>query len=136
MYEKFGQFIDGKWQQAEKNETYDVINPATEEVIGKASKASSADVQKALKSAEKGLEIWKNTAPWQRAYTLRKIADLMREKKDVLGKWLTLEVGKPLAEGIGEVGGGADIFEWNADCLLYTSPSPRDQRGSRMPSSA
>ena len=49
MYNKFGQFIDGKWQQAEKNETYDVINPATEEVIGKASKASSADVQKALK---------------------------------------------------------------------------------------
>ncbi len=81
MYDKFGQFIDGKWQQAEKNETYDVINPATEEVIGKASKASSAEVQKALKSAEKGLEVWKNTAPWQRAYTLRKIADLMREKK-------------------------------------------------------
>ena len=47
MYEKFGQFIDGKWQQAEKKETYDVINPATEEVIGKASKASSIEVQKA-----------------------------------------------------------------------------------------
>ena len=58
MYEKFGQFIDGKWQQAEKKETYDVINPATEEVIGKASKASSIEVQKALKSAEKGLEVW------------------------------------------------------------------------------
>ena len=110
MYEKFGQFIHGKWLQAEKKETYDVINPATEEVIGKASKASSADVQKALKSAEKGLEIWKNTAPWQRAYTLRKIADLMRERKDVLGEWLTLEVGKPIAEGVGEVGGGADIL--------------------------
>ena len=97
MYEKFGQFIDGKWQQAEKKETYDVINPATEEVIGKASKASSIEVQKALKSAEKGLEVWKNTAPWQRAYVLRKIADMMREKKDVIAKWLTLEVGKPLA---------------------------------------
>ena len=35
MYEKFGQFIDGKWQQAEKKETYDVINPATEEVATK-----------------------------------------------------------------------------------------------------
>jgi len=115
MYEKFGQFIDGKWQQAEKKETYDVINPATEEVIGKASKASSIEVQKALKSAEKGLEVWKNTPPWQRAYVLRKIADLMREKKDVLAKWLTLEVGKPLTEAVGEVGGGADIFEWNAE---------------------
>jgi succinate-semialdehyde dehydrogenase/glutarate-semialdehyde dehydrogenase len=105
MYEKFGQFIDGKWQQAEKKETYDVINPATEEVIGKASKASSLDVQKALKSAEKGLEIWKNTTPWERSYKIRKVADLMRERKDVLAKWLTLEVGKPLAEGVGEVGG-------------------------------
>ena len=115
MYSKFGQFIEGKWQQAEKKETYDVINPATEEVIGKASKASSADVDKALKSAEKGLKIWRNTAPWQRSYIIRKIADLMREKKDILAKWLTLEVGKPLAEGIGEVGGAADIFEWNAE---------------------
>ena len=115
MYEKFGQFIDGKWQQAEKKETYDVINPATEEESGKASKASSVEVQKALKSAEKGLEVWKNTAPWQRAYIIRKIADLIRERKDVIAKWLTLEVGKPLAEGAGEVAGAADIFEWNAE---------------------
>ena len=115
MYSKFGQFIDGKWQQAEKGETYEVVNPATEEIIGKASKASSLDVQKALKSAEKGLEIWKNTAPWQRSYIIRKIADKIREKQNVLAKWLTLEVGKPLAEGVGEAGGAADIFEWNAE---------------------
>ena len=115
MYSNFGQFIDGQWQQAEKKETYKVINPATEEVLGEASKASSVDVQKALKSAEKGLETWKNTTPWQRSYVIRKIADLMRERKDVLAKWLTLEVGKPLKEAIGEVGGGADIFEWNAE---------------------
>ena len=115
MYSKFGQFIDGKWQQAEKKETYEVINPATEEAIGKASKASSVDVDKALKSAEKGLKVWRNTPPWQRSYIIRKIADLMREKKNNLAKWLTLEVGKPLAEGVGEVGGAADIFEWNAE---------------------
>ena len=115
MYNKFGQFIDGKWQASSNNETYDVINPATEEVIGKASKASREDVQKALNSAEKGLKIWKDTSPWKRSYIIRKIADKMREKQDVLAKWMTLEVGKPLAEGIGEVGGAADIFEWNAE---------------------
>ncbi len=115
MYSNFGQFIDGQWQQAEKKETYKVINPATEENIGDVSKASSVDVQKALKSAEKGLEIWRNTTPWQRSYVIRKIADLMRERKETLAKWLTLEVGKPLKEAIGEVGGGADIFEWNAE---------------------
>ncbi len=115
MYSKFGQFIDGKWQPSQNNETYDVINPATEEVIGKASKAGEEDVNKALKSAEKGLEIWRSTSPWQRAKIIRKIADLMREKTDVLAKWLTLEVGKPLTESTGEVGGSADIFEWNSE---------------------
>ena len=39
----------------------------------------------------------------------------VRDKQDVLAKWMALEVGKPLAEGIGEVGGAADIFEWNAE---------------------
>ena len=91
MYEKFGQFIDGKWQQSSSGETYEVINPATEEVIGKASKANSKDTQRALKSAEKGLEIWKNTSPWERSKVIRKISDLMRKKVDTLSKWLTLE---------------------------------------------
>jgi succinate-semialdehyde dehydrogenase/glutarate-semialdehyde dehydrogenase len=57
MYDKYGQFIDGKWQNSTSGETYDVINPATEEIIGKASKANNTDVQRALKSAEKGLKI-------------------------------------------------------------------------------
>ena len=72
MYENFGQFINGKWQKSLSGETYDVINPATEEIIGKASKANKKDVHAALKSAEIGLEIWKNTSPWERAKVLKK----------------------------------------------------------------
>jgi len=115
MYEKYGQFIDGKWHKSSTGETYEVINPANEEIIGKASKASSEDVNKALLSAQKGLEVWKKTPPWQRAYILRRIADKMREKQDILAKWMTLEVGKPFAEAKGEVNGAADIYEWNAE---------------------
>jgi len=115
MYEKFGQFIDGKWCQSSDKSTYEVINPANEEILGYASKATPRDVDRALKSAEKGLEIWKKTPPWQRSYIIRRIADKMREKQDVLAKWMTLEVGKPLAEAKGEVNGAADIFEWNAE---------------------
>ena len=115
MYSKFGQFIDGKWQPSSNKETYDVINPATEEVIGKASKASPADVDKALKSAEKGFAVWKKYSPWNRAAIIRKIADLMRKKNNELAKWMTLETGKPLTEGLAEVSGSADIFEWNAE---------------------
>jgi succinate-semialdehyde dehydrogenase / glutarate-semialdehyde dehydrogenase len=115
MYEKYGQFIDGKWQKSASGETYDVINPATEEVIGKASKANSEDIQKALKSAEKGLKIWRNTSPWERSKIIRKISELIKQRVDILSKWLTLEVGKPLTEGPGEIGGAADIFEWNSE---------------------
>jgi len=115
MYEKYGQFIDGKWNKSSTGETYEVINPANEEIIGKASKASPDDVDKALISAQRGLEIWKKTPPWQRAYILRKIADKMREKQNILAKWMTLEVGKPFAEAKGEVNGAADIYEWNAE---------------------
>ncbi len=115
MYEKYGQFTDGKWHQSSNGEAYEVLNPANEEIIGHASKASPQDVEKALKSAEKGLEVWRKTPPWQRAYILRRIADKMREKQDILAKWMTLEVGKPFAEAKGEVNGAADIYEWNAE---------------------
>jgi len=115
MYSKYGQFIHGKWQQSAKKETYDVINPATEEIIGKASKASSIDVDNALKSAEKGFAVWKKFSPWDRATILRKIADLMRKKNNELAKWMTLETGKPISESLAEVNGSADIFEWNAE---------------------
>ena len=115
MYEKFGQFINGKWQKSSGGETYDVINPATEEIIGKASKANKNDIDLALKSAQKGFEIWKNTSPWERSKVIRKISDLIREKTGALSKWLTLEVGKPLTEGVGEAAGAADIFEWSSE---------------------
>ena len=115
MYDKFGQFIDGKWQKSSNGKTYNVLNPANEEVIGKASEATSEDVQKAIKSAAKGLKIWKNTSPWERAKVLRKISELIRKKVDILSKWMTLEVGKPLTEGPGEINGAADIFEWNSE---------------------
>ena len=115
MYEKYGQFTDGKWHKSSNGETYEVINPANEEVLGQASKASPEDVNKALLSAQKGLEVWRKTPPWQRAYILRRIADKMREKQDILAKWMTLEVGKPFAEAKGEVNGAADIYEWNAE---------------------
>ena len=49
MYEKYGQFTDGKWHQSSNGETYEVLNPANEEIIGHASKASRQDVEKAFK---------------------------------------------------------------------------------------
>ena len=53
MYNKFGQFIDGKWQPSSNKETYDVINPATEEIIGKARAEAQSIVSDGKKASEK-----------------------------------------------------------------------------------
>ena len=115
MYEKFGQFLNGKWQKSSGGETYEVVNPSSEELIGKASKANDKDIEQALDSAEKGFEIWKNTSPWERSKIIRKISELIRDRKNILAKWLTLEVGKPIKESEAEANGAADIFEWSAE---------------------
>jgi succinate-semialdehyde dehydrogenase/glutarate-semialdehyde dehydrogenase len=73
MYEKFGQFINGKWGPSSDNGTYEVINPATEEVLGQASKATPQNVNEALNAAKNGLEVWKKTPPWQRSYIFEKL---------------------------------------------------------------
>ncbi len=115
MYEKFGQFINGKWQKSSSGETYKVINPATEEIIGDASKANDKDIDICLRSAQEGFKIWKNTSPWERSRIIRKISDLIRKKNKIISNWLTLEVGKPLNESLTEANGAADIFEWSSE---------------------
>jgi len=62
MYEKFGQFINGKWQSSSSNETYEVINPATEEVLGKVSKANNLNSSNTLKGLAKGINPIKNAS--------------------------------------------------------------------------
>ena len=115
MYQKFGQFIDGKWTTSSDGGVYEVINPSNEEILGSASKATSKDIEQALHSAKKGLEIWRKTSAWERSAKIRKIADLIRKKKDIIANWIALEVGKPFAQGQGEAMASADIFEWNAE---------------------
>ena len=115
MYNKFGQFYNGSWHQSSDKSTYEVINPANEEVIGEASNAKPDDVNKALKSADNGFKKWKNFPAWERSKIIRKAADLIRENREEIAKWITLEVGKPLKESLTEVDGSADIFEWNAE---------------------
>ena len=84
MYNKFGQFINGKWLKSSSGETYEVFNPANEETIGKASKANKEDIDQALQSAQKGFEVWKNTSPWERSKIIRNISEIIRKKKKYL----------------------------------------------------
>ena len=71
-------FIDGKWRHSSDGGVIDVINPATEDVVGTVAKATLDDLNDALLAAEKGFEIWKTTSPFDRYKILRRAADLLR----------------------------------------------------------
>ena len=109
-------YIDGQWREGASNETIDVINPATEEVIGQVCVASEQDLSDSLKAVQKGFNIWKNTAPKERAAIIHRIADLMRERIDDIALACTLEQGKPLGQSKFEIIITANYFDDLADC--------------------
>ena len=115
VYEKLEMYIDGKWCQGSDGKSEDVINPATEQVLGKLPHASKADLDRALQAAQKGFDIWRKTTAYERAKVIRKAVDLIRQRADAIATTLTMEEGKPLGEAKLEVGVTADIIEWYAE---------------------
>ena len=93
----------------------DVINPATQELLGQLPHASEADLEHALKSAQKAFETWKHSSPMDRSAILRRVAQLTRDRAQEIGRNMTLDQGKPLAEAVGEVVGCADHCDWHAE---------------------
>ncbi|WP_398467472.1 NAD-dependent succinate-semialdehyde dehydrogenase [Tardiphaga sp.] len=107
--------IDGKWRDAEAKRTIDVINPATEEVIGTVAHASKADLEEAVAAADRGFRIWRDMPAYERSKLMRKAADLIRERADSIAKILTMEQGKVFAEARIETMTAADVIEWFAE---------------------
>ncbi|MET0443739.1 MAG: NAD-dependent succinate-semialdehyde dehydrogenase [Pseudorhodoplanes sp.] len=107
--------IDGKWRDAEAKRTIDVINPATEEVIGTVAHASKADLEEAVAAADRGFKIWRDMPAYERSKLMRKAADLIRERADSIAKILTMEQGKVFAEARIETMTAADVIEWFAE---------------------
>ena len=108
-------FIDGKWLDAADGKTLAVFNPATGKEIGRVAHASKVDLDKALAAAQKGFETWRDMTAAARSQVMRKAAGLMRERAEAIGRLITQEQGKPLAEGKGEAMAAADIIEWFAE---------------------
>lgn len=115
MYANFGLYVDGAWRPAASGKVREVLDPATEEVVGTIPDASKDDLDAALAAAERGLALWRATSPWERSAKLRKAADLIRERLDAIARIMTIETGKPLAESKGETNAAADQFEWYAE---------------------
>jgi succinate-semialdehyde dehydrogenase/glutarate-semialdehyde dehydrogenase len=107
--------IDGSWITAGNRSTIEVIDPATEDVVGSVPVATKADLDRALAAAERGWHVWRDTDAWTRSVVLRTAAALVRERADQIAEPLTCETGKPLQEAKGEVLAAADQFDWCAD---------------------
>ena len=108
-------FLNGEWEDSISKETLEIINPATEEVIGKVSHARKEDLDLALKAADNAFNEWKHVSAYDRSKILRKAADLVRSRADKIAMLMTLEQGKPLAEAKGETLGAADSIDWYAE---------------------
>jgi len=108
-------FINGEWRDALSKENLEIINPATEEVIGKLSHARKEDLDLALVAAEKAFDSWKNVSAYERSKILRKAADIVRSKADEIATLMTMEQGKPLIEAKMETMGAADSIDWYAE---------------------
>ena len=108
-------FINGQWQDAADGKSLAVFNPATGKEIGRVAHASKPDLDRALEAAQKGFETWRDMTAAERSKIMRKAAGLMRERAGDIGRLLTQEQGKPLAEAKGEALAAADIIEWFAE---------------------
>jgi acyl-CoA reductase-like NAD-dependent aldehyde dehydrogenase len=116
-----GEIVDGSEAAIE------VVNPATEEVIGAVRAASTAQVEEAARAARKAFPNWKRTPAPERAEMLHRLSAWISENADSLATTLTREGGKPLVENKDEMG-------WTSGCLDFYAELARIERGRVVPS--
>jgi succinate-semialdehyde dehydrogenase/glutarate-semialdehyde dehydrogenase len=108
-------FIDGSWRAGEDRDLFPVRNPATAETIAELPLATPADLDEALEAAKRAYPEWRATDADKRAAILHRAAKLLKERAEEIGRVMTQEQGKPLAEAKGEVLGAASLFDWYAE---------------------
>ena len=110
---KQSSFINGRWIPGDKH--FDVINPASGEVLTQVDNAGAKEATLAITSAKLAFKSWSALASNERANIMRRWFDLMMLHRDDLARLLTLEQGKSLAEAKGEINYGASFIEWFAE---------------------
>ncbi|MBO9434550.1 NAD-dependent succinate-semialdehyde dehydrogenase [Ruegeria sp. R13_0] len=126
-------YIGGQWVDGD-NGTFAVTNPARGDVIAEVADVSRAQVAGAIAQAEAAQKEWAKLTGKERAALLRRWFDLMMENAEDLGKILTAEQGKPLAEAVGEIGYGASFIEFFGEEAkrVYGETIPGHQRDKRI----
>ncbi|MEM0128741.1 MAG: aldehyde dehydrogenase family protein [Thermoplasmata archaeon] len=112
--EQWGLFIGGRWTELSRAQRFETRNPATGEPIGSFVKATPEDVRSAIAAAEKAFPSWKATPAPHRGEILLRAARYLREHKEEIGRIVTREMGKVIAEGRGDVQEAIDFVEYMA----------------------
>ncbi|EHU2111695.1 NAD-dependent succinate-semialdehyde dehydrogenase [Acinetobacter baumannii] len=108
-------FVAGKWCDADHQQTSEILNPATLEVIGTVPNMGKAEAERAIEAAKEAWPLWKNKTAKDRSIILKKWFDLIISNADELAFILTSEQGKPLAEAKGDILYAASFIEWFAE---------------------
>jgi len=108
-------YINGTFVAASGNERFEVINPATEQVLASVASAELADADAALDAAESAMAEWAARTPRERSEVLRKAWELMDARIDEFAQLITLENGKAKADAVGEARYAAEFFRWFAE---------------------
>ena len=115
MYPALSLFIDGQFLGTEGRASEPVFDPATGEVLAELPHASAADLDAAIDAATRAFPGWRATSAYERYRTLRRAADLLRDRKDHIATVMTKEQGKVFGEAALEVASSADILDWYAE---------------------
>ncbi len=107
-----GLFIGGRWRPAASGKTLDVQDPSTGQVIKTIADGGVSDGAAALDAAVEAADDWARTPPRQRGEILRRTFDLVQQHKDDIALLMTVEMGKPLPEALGEVAYGGEFLRW------------------------
>src|ERR1700729_324964 len=114
-YPEIKLYINGEWSEGAGGRGDDIVNPATEEVLGRVPFAEAGDVDAGIAAAAAAFPKWRDAGPDVRSKILLKTAALLHQRADEIGRVMTLEEGKPLAEAVGEVHRAAAGLEWNTE---------------------
>lgn len=107
--------------------TFDVTDPATEELIEQVPRGDAEDARRAIAAANAAFREWRRVPAGERAELLHEVARKLRAKTDELATLLTREGGKPLVEN-------RDEMSWSAACFDYYAEIGRNSRGRVIPS--
>ncbi len=94
---------------------YQITNPATGDIESTYPTANDKDVQQSIERADEAYQDWRHVSLSERSALLHKVADIYLERQDELARIVATEMGKPIAEGKGEIGLVADIYRYYAD---------------------